>query len=183
MAVYDLKPMRCVILGIVLALVSACQSTTSNKSFDTTKLAITVQGRLNADVQVDVSQTLTGTARQVIILGFLEVEGPDTFLDGIEHFDDAPVKSAAAFAAISSFNADGKNQKVDLIIAPQYFIKKRTRFMGLYKEITATVTGYGGRITKIGGPLAKPKVQTTTLPDKRDTAPFTAQLEDDKSVE
>jgi hypothetical protein len=139
---------------------------------------------LNADIQVDVSQTLTGTAKQVVIFGIFEVEGPESYMDGIENFEGSAVKSAAAFTAITNFNANSKNQKVDVIIAPQYFIKKRSRFMGLYKEVTATITGYPGRITKIATPAAaKPHTATMNLPEKREGVPATAQLEDDKVVE
>jgi len=51
-------------------------------------------------------------------------------------------KSAAAYKAVVP-------GKVDIIVAPQYITKVNSYFFGMYKEVTATVTGYAGRVKNI----------------------------------
>ena len=138
---------------------TGCASTSTNKSIDTAGLIVSVNSQLMADIDVDISKKLSGTAKKSVLFGFYTLEEPDTFLDGafgsggeggllggLLAGDEGAIKSAAAYKAV---NPSGKSSVADVLVAPQYTLKKHKRFLGMYKETTATVVGYPGQISAI----------------------------------
>ena len=135
-----------------------CASTSTNKSIDSAGLTVCVNSQLMADIDVDITKKLSGTAKKAVLFGFYTLEEPDTFLDGafgsgdggllggLFAGDEGAIKSAAAYKAV---NPSGRSSLADVLVAPQYTLKKLKRFLGLYKETTATVVGYPGQISAI----------------------------------
>ena len=170
-----LRGFTCTFFIAAAGLWSGCATTNVNKSQDNTSLKIRTQGNLIADIDVDMTKQLHGTARQATLFGLFDIESPEFFADGITYssgatpsffaalFDDGEgVKSAAAYKAISSSN--NGNQNIDVLVAPQYVVRKTTKYLGIYKEITANVTGYAGHIKRIRNTTERataPKATTT----------------------
>jgi len=144
-------------LGLIVltaALFAAC-STTINKSSQSAQLEVSMKAKLNADVEVDMTKKITGTATKKKIL-FFTVSEPKNYIDGVQYFPGnagssggffsflnggtESVKSAAAYNAIQS-------AKADFIVAPVYLIKTVDDFY--QSEVTVQVTGYAGKIKDI----------------------------------
>lgn len=142
-------------LMLVLAsfLLTSC-STTLNKSQQDTSIDLRIKSHLKADVDVDMNQKLSATVKQTKVLWFIPVKSAHMFADGVSYdghmghggwFGPGMVeetKSAAAYQAVVN--------KADVIVAPKYIVKVHSIFFGLWKEVTATVTGYAGRVKYIG---------------------------------
>ena len=148
------------VIGGSFFLWSGCYSLTANKSIDSSKLTVTTTSKLQADVNVDVTKQLTGTVKRVTVLGFIDVEGPDSYIDGVFKNDSFfgsdvdDMKAAAAFRAVTNYN--NNEQRADVLVAPQYVVRKTTKYLGIYREITATATGFPGRITRIRNNFERP---------------------------
>jgi len=133
-------------------LVTGC-STTMNKSQKGGMLDVKVKSDLQADVEVDMSKKIIGTASHSRLFGFFYIKNSHNFVDGVSYDGDSSgwfssgivdsTKSAAAYNAVVP-------NKADVIVAPQYLIKVKSYFFGAYKEVTAQVSGYAGKIRNIG---------------------------------
>lgn len=130
-------------------------STAMNKSQDSGPINARVEGNLQAEIVVDMTKKIQGTAHQAKLFGFIWLRTAHHFADGVAYtgagdagggwFGPGMVeetKSAAAYKAVVP-------NKIDIIVAPQYITKVNSYFFGLYKEVTATVTGYAGRVKNI----------------------------------
>jgi hypothetical protein len=134
-------------------LMTGC-STTLNKSQQSSSINIATTSDLTADIDVDMNKTLKGSAQQVTILGFIDLEKSEHFADGVTYngggsgfslFSGGMVESTKAAAA---YRAVAK-QEADVIVAPQYVVRVESKFLGLYKKVTASVSGYAGKIRNI----------------------------------
>ncbi|TNE97619.1 MAG: hypothetical protein EP326_11165 [Deltaproteobacteria bacterium] len=126
--------------------------TTVNKSQRNGSIDIVVQSHLKAEIDVDMNRVLKGTATESVLFGFITLNSNNHFADGVSYNggDGGSIffggltdkaKAAAAYVAVK------KAKDVDVIVAPQYVIKTKS-VLGLYKKVTATVTGYAGTIKR-----------------------------------
>ncbi len=135
-----------------LFLFTGC-ATRYHKSQDTGAMDIKVRGNLVADIEVDMSKKIQGTASQKRILGLFWLKHAEQYADGVVYsaagesslFGPGIVdttKSAAAYLAVTP-------AKADILVAPQYVIKEKSYFFGAYTEVTASVSGYAGKVKNI----------------------------------
>lgn len=128
-------------------------STTTNKSQNVGGHEVKVTSELNADLDVDTSKKIQGVATHKVLFGFLDIKSSKNYADGVVYDggesssfifggDIERVKAAAAFNAVVP-------AKADVLVAPQYVIRVESVLFGLYKKVTAQVTGYGARIRSI----------------------------------
>lgn len=153
-----------VLLCSALFLISC--STTTNKHHSAGNLDVNLRSNLEAELDVDMSKKVQGKAFHSKLFGLIDLKGSSHYADGVNYgatgstglfsfmgggvVDDA--KSAAAFNALHP-------AKADIIIAPQYIVKVESWFFGAYKEVTAHVTGYAGKIRNI-----KQSTKATAMP-------------------
>jgi len=126
-------------------------STTLNKSQPAGALNLHVQSKLDADVEVDMNRQVKGSAHQVKLLWIFPIKQSKRFVDGVNYSSgdtgfkffsggvEDETKAAAAYNAVIPNN-------VEVLVAPQYTIKVKSYFFGAWKEVTASVTGYAGKI-------------------------------------
>jgi hypothetical protein len=136
---------------VFMSLIFTSCSTTLNKSQQAGGMNLNVQGNLQADVEVDMNRQVKGTAHHMKLLWIFPIKESHRFVDGVTYnggdsgfqlFSGGMVeetKSAAAYNAVVP-------NKVDVLVAPQYVVKVKSYFFGAWKEVSATVTGYAGRI-------------------------------------
>lgn len=135
-----------------LILATGCASNI-HKNQDTAAMDVKVRANLMADVEVDMTKKIQGSAHQSRIFGFIWLKHANHFADGVAYsaagessfFGPGIVeltKSAAAYKAVTP-------TKSELIVAPQYTIKEKSYLFGAYTEVTATVTGYSGKVKNI----------------------------------
>jgi hypothetical protein len=126
-----------------------------NRSQKSGSLDVKVRSDLQADVEVDMSKKIQGTAKHTKLFGMIDIKTSKNFADGVSYdggnssafslFSGGVVdetKSAAAYNAVVP-------NKADVLVAPQYMIKVESYFFGAWKEVTANVSGYAGRIKDI----------------------------------
>ena len=114
----------------------------------------TVDADLYATIDVDTSQTLQGEASATTILGFITIDGPTRFAEGVLYSANGSdlgflsmifgggmekLKSAAAYEAVYG--------KYDVIVAPRWEIE--TTDYVIFSKSKARVMGYPGTIRKI----------------------------------
>lgn len=134
-------------------LLASCSST-MNRSQKSGSLDVKVRSDLQADVDVDMSKKIQGTAKHTKLFGVIDIKSSRNYADGVA-FDGGgsgfslfaggivdDTKSAAAYNAVVP-------NKADVLVAPQYMIKVESYFFGAWKEVTAVVSGYAGRIKDI----------------------------------
>lgn len=150
-----MKFLSLAVIASSLFLVS-CSSTTMNRSQKSGSLDVSVKSNLNADVDVDMSKKISGTAKHTKLFGIFDIKTSKHYADGVAYdgggsgfslFSGGIVedtKSAAAYRAVVP-------NKADVLVAPQYLIKVESYFFGAWKEVTAQVSGYAGRIKSIKG--------------------------------
>jgi hypothetical protein len=139
-------------------LMTGC-STTINKSQKSGSLDVKVKSDLQADMEVDMSKKITGTAFHTKLFGLFDIKTSQNYADGVGYDG---VNSSGWFSAgvieetksAAAYNAVVPN-KADVIVAPQYLIKVKSYFLGAYKEVTAQVSGYAGRIKNISAPVKR----------------------------
>ncbi|MES2526737.1 MAG: hypothetical protein V4598_06605 [Bdellovibrionota bacterium] len=143
------------ILVSALAFLASC-STTNNLSQKSGGLNVAVKTNLQADLDIDMSKKIIGKAKHVRILGF-HTESSKNYADGVTYdggsaggglfgmFGGGMEESAKSAAA---YNATVPN-KADVLVAPQYLLKVTSYFFGAYKEVSAQVWGYSGKIRNI----------------------------------
>lgn len=134
-------------------LMTGC-STTYNKSQKSGSLDVKVRSDLQADMDVDMTKKITGAASHTKLFGLIDIKSSQNYADGVAYdaggggfslFSGGVVedtKSAAAYNAVVP-------AKADVLVAPQYLIKVKSYFFGAWKEVTAQVSGYAGRIKNI----------------------------------
>ncbi len=144
-------------------LLASCSST-MNRSQKSGTLNVRVTSDLQADVDVDMSKKIQGTAKHTKLFGVIDIKSSKNYADGVAYdgggsafslfaggiVDDT--KSAAAYNAVVP-------NKADVIVAPQYMIKVESYFFGAWKEVTAVVSGYAGRIKDIKPSMKVPSTQ------------------------
>lgn len=127
------------IVALSLLLITGCASV--NKSHIYSPVGVSISSDMTADVDVDLSKKLTGSASATFLLGVIKVEGDSKYADGYGGFGQIGlVKSAAAFNAISNGNGD-------VLVSPQYTVNTENYF--LYKTIKVEVSGFEGKIKAI----------------------------------
>lgn len=144
-----MKLMSLVMILASLALVGC--STTTKKSQSTGNMDVRVTSDLNADLDIDMSKKIQGVATHKVLFGFIPLKASKNYAEGVVYDggessflggDVEAVKSAAAFNAVVP-------AKADVLVAPQYVIRVESTLFGLYKKVTAQVSGYGARIRNI----------------------------------
>ena len=140
-------------LVLALSFLSVSCSTKLHKSQKSGSLEVKVKSDLQADVEVDMSKKIMGTASHSRLFGLFYIKSSHNYVDGVSYDGDSSgwfssglvdsTKSAAAYNAVVP-------NKADVIVAPQYLIKIKSYFFGAYKEVTAQVSGYAGKIRNIG---------------------------------
>jgi hypothetical protein len=149
-----MKLVSLTILASTMLFVSC--STTVNRSQKSGGLDVKVRSDLKADVEVDTSKKIQGAAKHIKLFGLFDIKTSTNFADGVTYNGDGgsswfsflsggvveETKSAAAYNAVVP-------NKADVIVAPQYIIKVQSYFFGAWKDVTAQVTGYAGRIKDI----------------------------------
>ena len=140
-------------------LITGC-STTINKSQHSGSVNININSQLKADVDVDMSRQVKGTANHKRLLWIFPIKSTDRFVDGVTYnggesgfslFSGGMVeetKSAAAYNAVVP-------NKVEVLVAPQYIVQVKSYFFGAWKEVTATVSGYSGKIREFNSTSKK----------------------------
>jgi hypothetical protein len=125
-----------------------------NRSQKSGALDVRVSTDLQVDMDIDTSKKISGSAKHSKLFGFINLQTSKNFADGVTYdgasesfsffsggmVDDA--KSAAAYNAVSS-------NKADVLVIPQYTIKVESYFLGAWKEVSAQVSGYAGKIKNI----------------------------------
>ncbi|WXL25188.1 hypothetical protein WG219_18065 [Ectopseudomonas mendocina] len=137
------------------ALVSALALTTGCTSLNVSQPIAPVAGAVKTDLKADVTvgESISGKSQVNILFGVLKFGGDTQFADGVTYgaesgggmslaaFDPvSSVKSAAAYKAVKSSNAD-------LIVAPRYEVNVQDYF--IFKKVDVTVTGNKGTINNI----------------------------------
>ncbi len=140
------------LLIIATTFFMASCSTKMHKSQKAGSLEVNVKSNLHADLDVDMSRKIVGTASHSRLFGLFYIKTSQNFADGVSYDGDqsgwfssgivSSAKSAAAYNAVVP-------SKADVIVAPQYLIKVKSYFFGAYKEVTAQVSGYAGTIRSI----------------------------------
>ena len=134
------------LLGIMMSGCSTYHKSQRNGSID-----IMMKADMKANISVNMNRVLKGSASVTRLFG-IEF-GATHFADGVSYnggdggglFGEGLAglaKSAAAYNAVK-----GKKD-VDVLVAPQYVIKK-TNVLYIYTKVTASVTGYAGKIKGI----------------------------------
>jgi len=139
------KMKKIIMLTTILAItlmMSSC-STTNNQSVISAGVGVAVNTD-PAKAEYSIGNKISGSASATYLFGMLPLSEPNSFADGVSGFGgfggSAKVKSAAAFNAMESANAD-------MIINPQYVVTmNKTLLTTTYK---ATVTGWAGNVTNV----------------------------------
>jgi hypothetical protein len=126
-------------VALFLLFITGCASV--HQSHIYSPVGISISSEMTADVSVDLSKKLTGSAKGTYFLGFWKISGDSKYADGYGGLGTTgKVKSAAAFNAISK--SDG-----DILVSPQYVIT--SKFIFPFKTINVDVSGFEGRIKEI----------------------------------
>lgn len=139
--------------ALLLSTLFSCSSN-MNKSQNSGMIDARVQANLKADLDIDTTKKIQGTAHQSRLFWCIWFRHANHFADGVNYTGEGQsmgwfgpgmeeeTKSAAAYKAVVP-------TKADLLIAPQYVTKVDSYIFGLYKEVTVTVTGWGAKIKNI----------------------------------
>jgi hypothetical protein len=144
---------------VFLLSLTAC-STVYHKSESSGALEVEVKSSFVADLEVDTTKRIQGTANQNVLFGLFHFGTPTNFADGVNYgtgggggglFGPGAVettKSAAAYNAMAP-------SKSEVLIAPQYIVKITSKLLGVWKEISVTVSGYGAKIKGVNPSIQK----------------------------
>jgi hypothetical protein len=145
-----------IILSLLLVSLFASCSTTFNKNEKSSALGINLVSNLDAEVEVDMTKKIQGTASAKNVFLFFTFSGPSSYADGVMYQPGGADKGFSFFgpglseevksAAVSNAMV---SSKAEIIVAPQYIMKTKSYLLGLYKEITVNVTGYAGTLKSI----------------------------------
>ena len=127
------------IVALFLLLITGCASV--NQSHIYSPVGVSISSEMTADVDVDLSKKLIGTAKGTYFLGIVKISGDSKYADGYGGLGTTgKVKAAAAFDAISK--SDG-----DILVSPQYVVT--TKFIFPFKTISVDVGAFEGKIKEI----------------------------------
>lgn len=145
-------------------------SSTMNRSQKSGSLDVKVKSDLQADMDIDMAKKISGTAKHTKLFGLIDIKTSKNYADGVAYdgaaqgfslFTGGVVEDAKSAAA---YNAVVPN-KADVLVAPQYLIKVESYFFGAWKEVTAQVSGYAGRIKNIRQSTKQASTQLATTAD------------------
>ena len=126
-------------ITFIVIILGGCGAT--NKSHIFSDLTVSTQSELDADISVDLSKKLSGTAEATYLFNIFQLSGDTEFADGYGGMGPVgKAKSAAAYKAISGSDAD-------VLVSPQYVVDFTNNVF--IQDVSVTVTGYGGKITSI----------------------------------
>jgi|TARA_B100001971_G_scaffold191814_1_gene195602 hypothetical protein len=129
------------IVALFWVFITGCGSV--NQSHIYSPVGVSISSEMTADVDVDLSKKLTGSAKASYFLGIgiFKMSGDSKYADGYGGMGTTgKVKAAAAFDAISK--SDG-----DILVSPQYVVT--TSFIFPIKTISVDVSGFEGKIKEI----------------------------------
>ena len=157
---------------LLLTTLVACRTETASQPV--AELTSSIRTHLAADVSVDMSRKLSGSARKTRLLFFM-IESPNKFIEGafissdgglfswISGSNFGDVQSAAAYNAVYG--------KADVLVNPQWVIEHEDYL--LFTVTKAEVTGYPGTIRSIheeddNGRKTGPRAQAFSSPPNGD---------------
>ena len=140
-------------LLFILALafhVSSCS--TVSRSHNNSALDIHIESKMQAQIDVDLSQKLTGYAYGGYLFNVFKVSGDNRYAQGMDFKDPGSsifkrlsriekVKAAAAYNAI-------RQSEADVLISPQYVVES-SHWNPFWKSVKVKVTGYPGKVVAI----------------------------------
>jgi len=144
--------MKFMIVLTLAFIFTGCSSV--HKSQKSGSIDLGVKSDLRADIDVDMSKKIMGTAQHSRLFGLIYVKSSENFAEGVTYNNEGEsflnfwegietnTKRAAAYNAVST-------NKADIIVAPQYIIKVKSYLFGAWKEVTAQISGYSGTIKNI----------------------------------
>ncbi|HXH73755.1 MAG TPA: hypothetical protein VNJ08_02250 [Bacteriovoracaceae bacterium] len=145
--------MKMMPLVLALCFLNGC-STTAHRSQSTGSLDASVKSNLHAEIDVDMTKQVKGTAHHQKVLWFIPVKDTNRYAEGVTYngggsgwnpFAGGIVDETKAAAA---YNAVVPN-KIDVLVAPQYLVQVKSYVFGIWKDVTVSVTGYAGKIRDI----------------------------------
>ena len=142
-----MKLMKILFIGIICCLfLSSCASVYKSPT-GTAPLGISLNVvSLDADIQVDMTQKLRGTATGIYWLGVLKLSGDSSHLEGYGEgaFGLGKTKSAAAFNALDDTD-------YDVLVSPTFIVHRKIwplLYFG-FVSYEVEVVSYGGKIKNI----------------------------------
>ena len=127
------------IVALFSVLITGCASV--NQSHIYSPVGVSISSEMTANIDVDLSKKLTGSAKATYFLGFFKLSGDSKYADGYGGLGTTgKVKAAAAFDAISK--SDG-----DILVSPQYVVT--SKFIFPIQTISVDVSGFEGKIKEI----------------------------------
>lgn len=139
------------VLFLMIIMSVGC-STTIKKSQKGGLIDVRAKSDLQVDLDIDMTKKISGSASHTKLFGFIDIKSSTNYAEGVSYEGDSvgwfgggvveETKAAAAYNAVVP-------SKSDVIVAPQYVIKVKSYFLGIYKEVTAQVTGYSAKIKNI----------------------------------
>ena len=113
-------------------LAASCGSKVVHKSALSASTTVTAEGA-KLSTNISVGEKISGTATCKTLFGFIKLESPEGYADGVL----GGLKSAAAYDALIKSGAD-------IIVNPQYTYSVDGGFFGKTKK--CTVTGFKGTV-------------------------------------
>jgi hypothetical protein len=98
---------------------------------------------LRAEVDVDMSKKLEGSAQSTYFL-FFRISGDNKFLDGMEYSSGSSTDRVGRTKSLAAYNAV-KDTDADIIVHPTYSVEIEKSLF--FKKIKTTVKGYKGVFT------------------------------------
>lgn len=144
------------LLAGIFLLLSGC-GTTVNRSHLFGSLDIGISSQLEAELDINMEEKLSGTSSATYLLGLLQISGDSSYVDGYGTSNSlnpismltsmlpvgvnlSKVKSAAVYNAIMGSEAD-------VLVSPQYLIKVNKAL--IFTSVKVIVKGYPGYIKDI----------------------------------
>ena len=122
---------------LAVSLLSSCSSL--NVSTETASVSpLTSTDPIKVNIDVEGNEKVSGTSKSVYLFNILRISGDNQFADDKFKGKSGSTKSAAHYKALKSSGAD-------VIVNPQYEIKKTKGFLFLWSTIEAKVSGYKGK--------------------------------------
>ena len=127
--------MKKILLSVfILILAVSCGSKVIHKSTLSASTTVTAEGA-KLSTNISVGEKISGSATSKTLFGFISLESPEGYADGIKGMRG--LKGAAAYDALIKSGAD-------IIVNPQYTYVVDGGFFGKTKK--CTVTGFKGTV-------------------------------------